>query len=126
VTGDSFILLNDAQRKKAMLAVRNAPDGYVCTIKERTRTIEQNAKMWPLLHEIAEQVEWYGEKLSAEDWKDVFTAGLRKSRVVPNIDRSGFVILGLSTSRLTKSEFSELIELIMAFGAEKGVQFAEE
>lgn len=125
MTGDSFILLNDTQRKKAMIAVKSAPDGYICTIKEATRSLEQNAKMWPLLHEISEQVDWYGEKLTVEDWKDIFTASLRKSKVVPNLDSTGFVIIGQSTSRLTKSEFSDLIELIMAFGAEKGVQFAE-
>lgn len=126
MTGDSFILLNDLQRSKAIIAIKTAPDGYICTIKEATRSLEQNAKMWPLLHEIAEQVDWYGEKLTAEDWKDIFTASLRKSKVVPNLDSTGFVILGQSTSRLTKSEFSGLIELIMAFGAEKGVQFAED
>jgi len=126
VTGDSFILLNDLQRSKAIIAVKTAPDSYVCTIKEPTRSLEQNAKLWPLLHEIAEQVDWYGEKLTAEDWKDIFTASLRKAKVVPNLDSSGFVVLGLSSSRLTKTEFSDLIELILAFGAEKGVQFAED
>lgn len=126
MTGDSFILLNDLQRSKAIIAVKTAPDSYVCTIKEPTRSLEQNAKLWPLLHEIAEQVDWYGEKLTAEDWKDIFTASLRKAKVVPNLDSSGFVVLGLSSSRLTKTEFSDLIELILAFGAEKGVQFAED
>ena len=126
MTGDSFILLGVNQRKKAIEAIKTAPEGYICTIKEPTRSLEQNAKLWPLLHEVAEQVDWYGEKLTAEDWKDIFTASLRKSKVVPNLDSTGFVILGQSTSRLTKSEFSDLIELIMAFGAEKGVQFAED
>jgi len=124
--GDSFILLGVNQRKRAIEAIKTAPEGYICQIKEPNRSLEQNAKMWPLLHEISEQVDWYGEKLNAEQWKDVFTASLKKSKVVPNIDGDGFVILGQSTSKLSKGEFSMLIEIIMAFGAEKGVEFAQE
>lgn len=34
-------------------------------------------------------------------------------------------MLGLSTSKMTKEEMSELLELAMAFGAQKGVVFSE-
>jgi hypothetical protein len=37
----------------------------------------------------------------------------------------GFVVLGSSTSKMTKGEMSELIELAYAFGATHGVEFAE-
>jgi hypothetical protein len=43
---------------------------------------------------------------------------------VPGID-GGFVVLGSSTSRMDKSEMSELLELIGAFGAQQGVEFSE-
>jgi hypothetical protein len=94
------------------------------SIREARRTTEQNAKLWAMLNEVAEQVEWYGQHLSPEEWKHVFTASLKKQRVVPGLD-GGFVVLGLSTSRMSKAELSELIELILAFGAERGVEFAE-
>jgi len=94
------------------------------TVSEQTRNLEQNAKLWALLAEVADQVDWYGNKLSAEDWKCVFSAALKKERVVPGIN-GGFVVLGQSTSKMSKSEFSELIELIHAFAAEKGVSFAQ-
>ena len=32
---------------------------------------------------------------------------------------------GQRTSKMTKSEMTELIELMMAFGAERGVKFAD-
>lgn len=87
------------------------------------RTLEQNARMWAMLEEIARAVDWYGQKLSKEDWKDVFTAALRKHRVVPGIDGQSFVVLGMSTRRMTKQEHGELMDLIEAFGAERGVRF---
>jgi hypothetical protein len=44
---------------------------------------------------------------------------------VPNLDGTGFVALGLSTSRMSKRELSDLMELISAFGAERGVEWTE-
>ena len=98
-----------------------APDGCVVTFKENTRSLEQNARMWAMLSDVARQVVWYGQKLSADDWKDVFSASLRKARVVPTIDGDGFVPLGMRTSSMTKAEMTALMELIEAFAAERGV-----
>lgn len=89
------------------------------------RTIEQNSLMWSLLDQISEQVVWYGEKLSAEDWKDVLTAALRGHRIVPGIERGTVVVLGLRTSKMNKARMGELIDLICAFGTEHGVSFRE-
>jgi hypothetical protein len=86
------------------------------------RTQDQNSLMWPILDDIARQVEWHGMKLSKEDWKELLTASLRKQRAVPGID-GGFVIIGASTRTMDKQTFSMLIELIYAFGAEHGVKF---
>jgi hypothetical protein len=94
-------------------------------IRPARRSTEQNAKLWAMLNEVAEQVEWYGQRLTPEEWKHVFTASLKKQRVVPGLD-GGFVVLGLSTSRMSKAELSELLELILAFGAQRGVEFKEE
>ncbi len=88
------------------------------------RTQDQNAKLWPMLRDIKDQVDWYGHKLSEEDWKNVFTSSLAKQRAVPGLD-GGFVVLGLSTKKMSKERFSQLIELIYAFGSEKQVQWSE-
>ena len=90
------------------------------------RNLEQNAKMWAMLHDIEQQCEWHGIKLADEEWKDLFSAGLVKSKVVPNLDGTGFVILGQRTSQMTKSQMSDLIELIYAFGAERNVVWSEQ
>ena len=117
-----FRLVHDQARHGAADFARTAPEGWVVTFSEPTRNLEQNALMWPLLEDIAHQVEWYGHRLSSEEWKDVLTAGLRKEKVVPGIN-GGFVVLGQRTSKMTKREFSGLIELIYAWGAQHGVRF---
>ena len=76
-----------------------------------------------MLHDVAEQVSWYDQKYSAEDWKDLFTAALnREQRFAPGIN-GGIVALGARTSKMTVREMSELLEYIEWFGAEKGVRF---
>ena len=86
------------------------------------RSLEQNRMMWANLEDIAQQVIWYGVKLTKEEWKDVLTAALKKQKVVPGIE-GGFVIIGARTSKMTVPEMTELIELSTAFGTQQGVKF---
>lgn len=86
------------------------------------RSLEQNRMMWANLEDIAQQVVWYGVKLTKEEWKDVLTAALKKQKVVPGIE-GGFVIIGARTSKMTVPEMTELIELSTAFGTQQGVKF---
>lgn len=96
-------------------------------LKEAKRTDDQNAKFWAMLTEVSQQLLWHGQKLNTEDWKLVFLDALKRElRIVPNITGNGFVNLGRSSSDLTKAEFSDLIEIINAFGAEHGVVFSHE
>lgn len=112
-------------RQAACRYISEAPDGYVVTIAEQARNLEQNAKMWAMLHELSEQTDWHGSKLNPDEWKDLLSAGLVQSKVVPNLTGNGFVILGQRTSKLSKAEFAALIELITAFGTERGVVFSD-
>lgn len=95
----------------------------VLTVKPSTRSLEQNARMWAMLTEISEQVEWYGHRLTADEWKDVFSAAMNRAKVVPGLD-GGFVVCGQSTSKMTRAEMSEMQTLMEAFGAERGVRFS--
>lgn len=73
-----------------------------------------------MLTEIATQLAWHGQRLTPEDWKDLFMGALRKERLVPGIN-GGLTSIGMRTSDLTKEEMSDLIELIDVFAAEHGV-----
>ena len=121
----SLVITGEAARKAICRHVLAAPDGHVVTIKEPMRNLQQNAKMWAMLGDLESQCNWHGVRLVAEEWKDLLSAGLVQSRVVPNLEGNGFVILGQRTSKLTKSQFAALIELIYAFGAEREVKWSD-
>jgi hypothetical protein len=118
------LVVNNVARKAAAAAVLAMPLDWVVEIKQRTRSTEQNSRMWAMLTEVSRQVEWYGQKLTPEEWKEVFTASLKKQKVVPGID-GGFVVLGARTSTMTRQEHADLTMLIEAFGAERGVRFED-
>lgn len=117
-----FKLVHSTARQMAVRAVTLAPEGMVVEIKPKTRSLEQNAALWAMLTDVSRQVDWHGQKLTPEDWKHVFSASLKQQRAVPGLD-GGFVVLGQSTSKMTVREMSDLMEVISAFGAERGVRF---
>ena len=122
---DRIILAGQTQRTYAHRMIDAAPPYSVVTIRDGKRTAEQNRALWPRLADIARQVTWHGEKLTDEEWKDVFTAALTEhQRVVRGIN-GGLVFVGGRTSQMNKQEFSDLIELINAFAAEHSVVWSE-
>ena len=124
-----FKLVNEMVKNNLISFIRSLPtdskNPLVVSIQEMTRTLEQNARMWATLTDISKQVVWHGLKLTPEEWKHVFTATLKGQKTVPNLDGTGFIILGQSTRAMSKKEFSNLLELAYAFGAEQGVKWSE-
>ena len=125
-----YILKTDADVTSAMMMVEAAfaqtrPDClYEVIIRpaKESRNLEQNSALWAALTDISEQVVWHGQKYSPEDWKDIISAAWRGERYAPGIG-GGVVALGISTSKLPKEDFSELLEYIYAWGTEQGVKF---
>jgi hypothetical protein len=119
-----FQLSHAEARQRATDAVQTAPDGYVVTIKPPTRSLEQNAALWPLLSEFAERLEWPVNgrmvKMEPEEWKDVLTAAFRQetARLAMGLN-GGVVMLGSRTSKMDKREFSEFLEFVNAVAAER-------
>ena len=97
--------------------------------KPETRTTAQNRMLWSCLTDIAAQVQWpvdgKTQKLDAEEWKHILSAGLKKHQRVAQGIEGGFVMLGQRTSRMTVAEMGELITLAHAFGDERGVQWSK-
>lgn len=112
----------------AELAPHGAVEVIVRPVKSR-RTLEQNAKLWAMLGDIARQVEWsvngVRQLLDAEDWKNIMTATVRQEVRMAEGINGGFVLLGQSTKRMTVGELGELIEFMYSFGAERGVTWTD-
>lgn len=123
----TIVIRTERDRQRAISWASKAPQGCRIDFKEAKRTCDQNAKMWVMLSEVASQVRYHGLRLSPDDFKLLFLDALKREvRMVPNLDGNGFVSLGRSSSDLSKSEMSDLIELIHEFGARHGVIFKDE
>jgi hypothetical protein len=125
MTRATVIVRGEADRQLIAKWAAGVPQGTRVEFKAPRRSVQSNDLMWARLTEIAQQVEWYGQKLTPEDWKDICSASLRKARVVPGLDAGSFVPLGMRTSDMSKAEMGALLDLIEAFGAERGVVFSD-
>nr|WP_067285765.1 recombination protein NinB [Marinobacterium profundum] len=96
----------------------------VITLGRDKRPASMNRKLWPLLQDISQQLEWHGVSMPEADWKDLFAARQMNQRVVPGID-GGLVALSNSTSGMEPAPFADLIRLIYAFGAHQGVKWSD-
>lgn len=122
-----LILANSSVRERAHRWVDALPAGTRVEFKQPKRTTEQNAKMWAMLTDIATQKEHCGQRHSAETWKVIFLHALgRETQFIPALNGAGFLPIGQSSSDLSKSEMSDLIELMHAWGAEHGVAFHDD
>ncbi len=61
-----FHLINESVKQNAINFIRTLPVDQkrplILDIKEMTRTLDQNRKMWPLLKDLSDQVTWFGNK----------------------------------------------------------------
>ena len=120
----TFPLRNETDKARAIAIIQQVDleAGKVWSIKDAKRSDAQNRRMWAMLRDISRQVDWYGQKLSETDWKNIFSASVEKQRAVPGLD-GGFVVLGIPTSKQSKKWFNEMFLVMEAFAAEKGVRF---
>jgi hypothetical protein len=123
----TYGLVHAEARRRAAQDCMTAPDGYVVTVSEPTRSLDQNAAQWPILNAFSEQLQWpvNGQMvwMTPDDWKDVLTAAFKReeTRVAMAFDSPGMVMLGQRTSKFVKGEFSDWLEFLHAAAVHKGV-----
>jgi hypothetical protein len=129
VTDKPCIIIRTRQdRDRAVRWIEQAPVGTVVEFKQKGRSGDQNSIFWSLLTQVTKQRPTHnGIKMSAVLWKAVFLQALGAELVMlPNLDGDGLFPFGHRSSKLTVSEMSNAIELILAWGAMNGVTFREE
>jgi hypothetical protein len=100
-------------------------------IKPDSKSRDQEQKYHAMLGEIAEQAQHFGAKWSTEDWKrlmvDLFAkeTGLQGGKIIPSLDGTGIVQLGLQTRNFTKEQAMEFITFLEAWGANNGIIFKQ-
>ena len=121
----TVILDSRYRREQAHKLVDAAPVGAVMTIAMPKRSTDQNALMWTLLGFIS-RAKPGGRKHTPETWKALFMHAMgHQSRFEMGLNGEPFPA-GFRSSQLNKSQMSELIEFILAWGAEQGVRFGDE
>ena len=121
----TFIMAHITARKLACQAVAEAPEGYVVTIGEPNRTLEQNAAQWPYLEGCAQQkqlcINGEMQNVTADDWKDTLTGCYHGELRMAAFDGK-VIMLPQRTSKMGKRVFSEWFEFLVAMAVQSGVE----
>lgn len=120
-----IILIGPSQREFAKAQIDAAPDKAVVTIREKSRTDDQNRLMWPLLADIA-RADPIGLGYDDEEYKTIFMRELKlyQPKFLRGLDGDIFPV-GARSSKLTVAQFADLITCIQEYGDRHGVVWTE-
>lgn len=124
MTERSTHILKDRQTRHAVaLIVNSLPLGTKVEIGSESRTARQNRAIHGLVGQIMKQrPEHRGIRMSMEAYKAIFMHALgQEIAMLPSLDGTGFVPVGLSTSALRIDQFNELVEFVLAWAAQEGL-----
>lgn len=83
-------------------------------------TDKQRKMLNAVCGDLAEQVAWHGNHLSKDDWRHMLAGTMLGWRMMPAIDRgegaAGFIMLGGSSLKLTKSQAADAITAGLQIG----------
>lgn len=121
----TFFLVHDHARQNAVEAVKTAPDGYCVEVKQRTRSLDQNAKFHKLCEIASQNATYMGRKFSLLQWKTLFVSGHSiategQAEIIPGLEGE-FVNVRESTASMSRTRKSSLIEYTQAYLAGLGI-----
>ncbi len=124
MTGHTVRLSDKFSRAKAQRIIAQAPAGYVVSVREPKRTLDQNDKLWAMLTDVSVSMP-LGRRHTPDDWKAIFMSACGwECQFVEGLDGRPFP-KGFRSSHLTKSQMTALIDFIQAWGDENGVRWSE-
>ena len=112
-------------------ALLTAGHRLVLELRPMSKSREQEEKYHAIIGEIAGQAKHLGSKWGAEDWKrlliDKFARDTNRThgKVIPNLDSSGVVEVGILSRKFSKADGSEFIEWLHAWAADNGVELSQ-
>lgn len=122
--GHVIPLRSTESRTRACQLIAQAPDGYLCEIRQPRRTGDQNAKLWAMLTDIS-LAKPEGRRLTPEQWKTVFMQACGwEVQFLEGLDGQPFPA-GFRSSKMTVKQMTDLIDFIQAKGDEWGVRWTE-
>lgn len=120
-----------AKRDQAIDWVRKAKTGSRVEFKGPARSLDQNSRFWAMLTDCAVQGRIEGRRFNTEQWKTIFLHAYAEERGIeikylPALNRAGMVPCGRSSSDLSVTEMSEVMEFIAAWCAENNITLRDQ
>ncbi len=120
-----FILRSPQIVRNAVEAVINAPEGWTVTVSPPKRSLDQNAKLWAMIHDLA-AARPEGRQWTPEVWKSALMNAVgHQVMFAEGLEGTGPFPIGFRSSNLKVHEMSRLIEYIYEYGAKHGVEWTE-
>lgn len=139
VSDDKLVMrLHNAQQAHGAIerAWRHAK-GWLCAgggrlvleVRPETRSDQQNKLLHALFGDVAKQALWMGKKRTALEWKLLFVSGhsvatKEGADLVPGLEGE-FLNLRESTARMSKARMASLLEYVMAWAVDHGVELQD-
>ena len=118
---DGQTIILRANRGTVHRIIDVAPAGSVVNVKPPRRSLDQNVKLHALISDVS-RAKPGGRNYPVDVWKALFLAMCgHKMRFEPALDGNGVIPVGMRTSRLSRSECSDLIECITAYAAQHAI-----
>ena len=126
-----FFLINPVVQINAIKYIEQLPTDaerpLIVTIQEKTRSLEQSAKLHAMFGELAIKAKWQGEKLTPEQWKMLMISAHTIATGEPcklTVGIEGEMVnLRESSAKMSVKRMSSLIEYIHAWAAQNEVVF---
>lgn len=140
----TFVLRSrEIRLRAAAWLVEHAPVDCIVTFRLAGKSRPQEERYHAMISDIADQMALHGRKWDAECMKRLLVDQFRRDTIkdpdlaaawaefghielVPSIDGTGVVMMGIQTRNFSKVLASAFIEWLLAFGAEVEIQWSNE
>ena len=100
-------------------------------INRESKSRDQEEMYHAIIGHIAKQASHLGAKWDSEDWKRFLVwqfakeSGINTGKLVPSLDGTGIVQLGMQTRKFTKDQASQFTEWLLAWATQNGIEIPE-
>jgi hypothetical protein len=120
-----FVLISPRVRQNAVNAILEAPEGYTVTVAEPKRSLDQNAKLWAMLGDVA-RTKPEGRNWTPEVWKAGFMHYLgHQVMFCEGLEGTGPFPMGFRSSRLSVKQMADLITCVQEYGDTHSVKWTD-
>lgn len=123
--GQTIILRGKSQREAAKRLIDQAPDDAIVNVRKANRSTQQNSRFWAMLSDIS-RAKPEGRSMTPERWKAAIMQSFGHAVQFENDLEGRPFPIGHSSSGLTVSQMTELMEFMSSHFTPLGVRWSDE